>query len=184
MPAGFELPYYRMHMRPYKYSQQHRLLIEHEQNGRLVYYIAPRFHETARLNEYFLDGTIWQNSFAIRPLEIGDFVDDGEHHVSYLRPEHGHMVQSEPRRLPGRYDAEELRHTLRKFVAAKISRERSLSEFDRLSRDMFTMVQQGRTEKRAGAELERLGKLNPVLKAGYLARVFFDCELFVIRRVA
>jgi hypothetical protein len=38
------VPYYRMHLRPLRHSDQHNLLLDLEAAGEAVFYIAPEFH--------------------------------------------------------------------------------------------------------------------------------------------
>lgn len=81
-PPGFEVPYYRMHVRPGGQSLQHQNLLIHGRRHRLVYYVAPKFHTTAALNKAFLNHRMVEESVFIRPSQIGS-LDDQDHFVAY-----------------------------------------------------------------------------------------------------
>ncbi len=46
--------YYRMHLRPTRFSDQQQLLIDWEALGNETFYVAPEFHEQDELNEFYL----------------------------------------------------------------------------------------------------------------------------------
>ena len=48
----FRSPYYRMHLRPLRWSSQHNLLLEIEGRGNEVFYVAPEFHTQEELNNF------------------------------------------------------------------------------------------------------------------------------------
>jgi hypothetical protein len=50
----FNGPYYRMHIRPSRFSSQHAALLKLEQRGENVFYAAPHFHTTPELNVAYL----------------------------------------------------------------------------------------------------------------------------------
>lgn len=74
--------YYRWHLHPLKRSDQHNLLLELESGGNTVFYAAPKFHETAELNDYYLNNEIISRSAFFKPSDIG-LLDDDEHYVVF-----------------------------------------------------------------------------------------------------
>lgn len=58
----FSSAYYRMHLRPPLYSDQHELLIELEQSGNEVYYVAPMFHRAEELNDAYTTRNVFNRS--------------------------------------------------------------------------------------------------------------------------
>ena len=78
----FGVPYYRMHLRPRTKSLQHRLLLDVEQAGHEVYYVAPRFHQMGELDEAYSSKQVTERSTFIRPSFIGPLKDDHEHYVA------------------------------------------------------------------------------------------------------
>jgi len=77
------LPFYRMHLRNTARSDQHALLVKLEQSGGLVYYIAPGFDSIQLLNQYFSSLATIENSIYLKPSEIGDIDDAGEHSIAF-----------------------------------------------------------------------------------------------------
>ncbi|MYM42216.1 hypothetical protein [Duganella qianjiadongensis] len=79
------LPYYRMYLRPRNHSDQHKLLINLENSGQSVFYIAPEFHLPSELNKFYLSKTVISNSAAFSPLDLGLLPDDEQHYVVFER---------------------------------------------------------------------------------------------------
>lgn len=79
----FNKPYYRFSLMPLKYSNQHKMLIDLESSGEIVYYSAPKFHTIKELNNYFSNNAIVANSIFISPTEIGRLPDDDEHSIVF-----------------------------------------------------------------------------------------------------
>ena len=50
----FDPPFYRMHVRPTRHSDQHKMLLELEDKGNEVYYSAPAFHTSVEFNDAYL----------------------------------------------------------------------------------------------------------------------------------
>lgn len=98
IPPGFTTPYYRMHLRPAKYSTQHQSLLEHERRGRLVFYAAPIFHATDALNVGFDNKEIPRRSVFVRPSQIGP-LGDKPHAVAYCPGQSVAWIYSEPRQI-------------------------------------------------------------------------------------
>jgi hypothetical protein len=197
---------YRLHLRAPRHSHQHASLVELENKGHLVYYVASHFHLPAQLNEAYLNKTVAAQSFWLRPSAV-TLPDDGEHHVSYVSPSGPHCICSaKPFRLEldGSFDA---------FVGSARERfsRRPRGRLDdvltRLSDDITEAVlsrpiqrTEGRSPRRSfsrgtelmlptvrdvsfpmGATLERARtELSPKARAAYLTRTFFDAELMVI----
>lgn len=94
------LPYYRMHLRPRRHSNQHELLLRLEAAGNEVYYVAPEFHTPADLNLAYDSGTVVDRAAFWRPRDIGSLVDDADHYIAFqVRGTVGYFC-SEPREIP------------------------------------------------------------------------------------
>lgn len=83
VPRKFEVPYFRMHLRPLKHSLQHKLLLALEGTGESVYYIAPQFYKSKDFNKCYLTNTVVSNSVFISPSSIGSLPDNDEHYVVF-----------------------------------------------------------------------------------------------------
>jgi hypothetical protein len=79
----FDVPCYRMYLRPARHSRQHEMLLDLENAGEEVYYSAPMFHTAEELNTAFLNQSVCSSSIWIRPSEIGPLPDGLDHHVSF-----------------------------------------------------------------------------------------------------
>lgn len=95
--STFKEPYYRFEIRPAKISKQHHLLLNLEDSGENVFYIAPEFHEINELDTFYKDNKILFYSAAFSPKDIGSICDDDYHSVCFTRLSiHGYRF-SEPR---------------------------------------------------------------------------------------
>lgn len=79
------LNYYRMYLRPLKYSNQHNLLLNLERRGRAVYYIAPEFHLVSELHKHYNKQEIIDHSAFFAPSDIGPLPDIHEHYIVFKR---------------------------------------------------------------------------------------------------
>lgn len=189
LPGTFQrpnhnLPYYRMHLRPYRHSEQHRLLMEHEDSGNLVYYACPRFHTYQDLNNYYLSNELWVRSLIVHPSEIGDLPDDYNHHIAYERDNVGFVFQSDERFVEGSYDGNSALEKLQDLVPINISIEQTQNDFEELFNSMIVMVQERNLGKGEIPNIEQIRNRGPVAGAAYLSKIFFDCDLFLLGRVA
>ena len=57
-------PFYRMHMRPTRHSDQHEMLLELEDKGNEVYYSAPAFHTSVEFNDAYLSHQVRTRYFS------------------------------------------------------------------------------------------------------------------------
>ncbi len=96
-------PFYRMHIRPGRFSHQHEMLVDLENAGNEVYYSAPAFHEPWELNEAYLNHDVNNRSIWVRPSWIGSLPDDWDHHVAFQQPG-GKRFCSESRPIEDRAD--------------------------------------------------------------------------------
>ena len=93
-------PYYRMHLRPLKYSDQHNLLLDLEKSGKLVFYVAPIFYTSNELNQYYSTNTVSSNSIFFKPSNIGPLPDHNEHYVAFSSSSSfGYLCSEEPKKI-------------------------------------------------------------------------------------
>jgi len=76
-------PYYRMHLRPLRHSDQHNLLLDLEAAGNEVYYAAPEFHTQPELNSAYLARQVFRRSRFFRPSAIGALPDRDGHYICF-----------------------------------------------------------------------------------------------------
>src|SRR5262249_32788540 len=77
------VPFFRVHLRPSRHSDQHELLGDLEAAGNIVRYVAPLFHTTAEFNQAYLSDEVLRRSIFLRPSAIGPLPDGNNHHVAF-----------------------------------------------------------------------------------------------------
>lgn len=181
------VPYYRMHLRPARHSDQHNLLMQLEASGETVLYIAPEFHLPGELNWHYLNKTVIRNSAAFSPSDIGTLPTDGPHYVVFQPgTPHAFRCSDDPKKIPKATLLDGL------LVAAQSrgAKRRRIGQHG--LRDIANRMLQSLevTEKRLQAReksvdipgVRRIVQERPAAEAvGYMARTFFDAELVVIK---
>lgn len=90
-------PFYRMHLRPTKHSQQHPLLLATEATGVAVYYVAPCFHEPDELNDAYTSQQVVQRSVFVKPSTIGHLPDHDNHHIAFHQGSSFYLCSNDPK---------------------------------------------------------------------------------------
>lgn len=175
-------PFYRMHLRPTKHSQQHPMLLSLEKSGAAVYYAAPYFHTPKELNEAYTTSTVIQRSIFIKPSSIGALPDDGDHHIAFKRGSPSYLCSEDPRTIKGRSEPEifldDLRNNNVKREQLSPTRESAEAWANRLEKVIRT--------HRAGIgwvsdnTLGALRDRDPLTRFKYLARTFFGCDVILV----
>ncbi len=114
MPNGFITPYLRMHLRT-KRPNQHKLLLDLEATGKLVYYATPDFSSVSELDKHFTTQRVHHRSWYIRPSRLGQ-LDDRPHHVAYQLGSSNVWLCSQPKRLEGGFSSEAFAADLHKSI--------------------------------------------------------------------
>jgi hypothetical protein len=180
------IPYYRMHIRPAKHSDQHNLLLDLEASGETVFYIAPEFHLPAELNAFYLSGTILLNSAAYSPQAIGPMPDDNDHYIVFERgTTTGFRCSSDPFKIS--------KFSLKKGLEPILSesgrqiRELGDSGLRIISQRMLDVLASGERRiqiREKSIDIPGLRKIverrSPIESIVYMARTFFDAELLII----
>ncbi len=175
-------PFYRMHLRPARHSRQHKLLLDLENSGQLVYYAAPTFHTTAEFDSAFLSRTVVHKSVWIEPSAIGTLPDNDDHHVSFV-PNGDAYFCSKPVSIKRSMSADSMlarltaiadhaRHTDGRMVQSAIE---SLLELSGERRTLF----KAETDEQ-GDELERR---HPAIRLAFYAHRILDAQLYLLHRV-
>ena len=179
-------PYYRMYLRPLRYSDQHNLLIDLEKAGNQVYYVAPEFHTVEELNDAYASRKVYYRSAFFTPVDIGILPTIDQHYLTFNTSNADAFLWSrEPKKLKQLHSSEDFESMLTKRVGEKSSKIDNLI-FERLTDDMVEIL-----DNRA-MKTDRLKQLQSQIKsqkerirgtsnfAVYLARLFFDAELFIV----
>lgn len=182
----FNTSYYRMDLRPTRYSDQHPLLLDLEGKGNEVYYIAPAFHLLSELNQAYLGKRVISSSVFFRPFAIGSLPDDEEHYIAFQK---GGMAfrLSEPSAIDQVLSSETF---TRHFVESLEKTELTEQALENLEHDLIEMVslrmrERGeigflQTQMHALPSFEILQGRSVWERIAYFARTFLDCAFFVV----
>ena len=180
--GGFNVPCYRMHLRPARSSPQHEMLLDLERAGQDVYYCAPVFHQPEELDDAFRQGAVCARSIWIRPSAIGPLPDDRDHHVSF-EPGRRWMRFSEPQPIDGKREFEDvekhLADRLREYGRAAISEERLEELVDVIARIADKRHDIGLRER--DASRDTAGAAASLQRVAYYGSVFLESQLFVVQ---
>ena len=178
------VPYYRMHIRPLRHSLQHQMLLDLEADGRIVYYVAPKFHTSTELNEAYLGRQVAQRSIFIQPSLIGD-LDNKDHYVVF-KEDVEPIVCSEPKKINQPVDYRSfVEHTT---THAKRFGEQTANhdEMQNLQTILINIIEDVKPQKELWKSIQRqdlLGNRPLITQTAYIARTFFGCEMYVVRAV-
>jgi len=191
-PRHFEVPYFRMHLRPLKHSLQHNLLLELEASGSMVYYIAPAFYKTEEFNHFYLKNSILSNSVLISPHKIGALPDDDDHYVVFKAgAKKGYFCSDNPQEI-SLYSIDDALGPI-KDEFKNTNRMKSAENFFReLSEKMVSVIEQVELKQKklsneeAGIDIAGLRALidqkEPEEACAYISRTIFNSELVIIGR--
>ncbi len=176
------IPYYRMHLRPSRFSDQHEMLLDLEQTGKEVYYAAPSFHQPSELNAAYRAHRILAQSLWIRPSWIGPLPDDRDHYVAFKQPG-AKLFCSEPRRLQGEAAFEEFTRAIVAALAEKGGTALQPDQLVQLAEQVITIARKKRDipqdEQALTEDVIRIR--GPLQQIAYYAHVFLDAELFIVQ---
>ena len=178
----FAPPFYRMHIRPTRHSDQHEMLLELEADGNEVYYSAPAFHTPDHLNDAYLTHQVRSRSLWLRPSVIGPLPDNCDHHIAFQLPG-THIFCSQPRKIEAKGDFKEFSEHIVTAYQKKGRNALATENLTKLSETMKRISSKRRdisdtAKKRTD---ESLSKRHPLASVSFYAHVFFDCQLYLVR---
>ena len=132
-PPGYEVPYLRMHLRTWR-PNQHKLMLDLESTGKLVYYATPDFWTKRRLDEHFTNGRVHERTWYIPPGRIG-VLDEESHYVAYRFGSNIVWQHSELEKLEGKFDSENFAREIDAAIQ-KARPQEPLSFLDQIKRDV------------------------------------------------
>lgn len=174
------LPYYRMHVRPSRHSNQHALLLALEAQGNDVYYCAPAFHEGHELNDAYLTQNVCNRSIWLLPSCIGPLPDDNSHYVAF---QHANVTDfyfcSKPQQI---YTDITFSAFVKRTYSRLIDTGKTAENVDPFAslinsmRDTAARLQLFSTDI---PDKGRFADLRPIEQAAVLANVLYDSQLYV-----
>jgi hypothetical protein len=173
-------PFYRVYLRPLKYSQQHNLLLDLEARGNEVYYIAPAFHRKIEFDTAYLTGKVVSKSVFIRPSSIGHLRDDWEHHVSFKNEssKFGYFFSE----LPMRVKMENWERVYKDAKTKCTKQKRAIRDHLFRTEEIMQAIIQERVKFKEGESFAQPEiNENPAHRVASLSLIYFDCAMFVIQ---
>lgn len=178
--------YYRMYLRPLRYSDQHDLLMDLEKAGKRVYYVAPKFHTVGELNDAYASQNVYYRSAFFSPVDIGVLPTVDQHYITFTPTDvDAYLWSRKPKKLKQSHSSEDFKNALMKHVREKGEKIDNLI-FDRLADAMVEILDIKARETgflkqfhmQIKSQKERIRETSNF--AAYLARLFFDAELFIV----
>lgn len=166
-------PVYRFYLMALGKSRQTSLMLKLEKKHDLVFYVAPAFHKVKELNSYFASSSVDTHSRSIRPSRIKKMPDKLEHFVSYRLSGPCHRFSDRPALVEDR--ADDLLTALQSADADEMSAS-TLADSLLAILSGTKGLPQARLAEIAGTDRD------PTIKAQFLARTFFGCEIAFFRR--
>jgi hypothetical protein len=178
----FRPPFYRMHVRPSRHSDQHEMLLDLENAGNEVYYTAPAFHTPEEFNEAYLLHQVRIRSLWIRPSIIGPLPDDKDHHLAFVPGGTPHFC-SKPLPLESRGDFTEFEKFIRGSFKPRSREALQKEPLEEMARRIAEISEKHRFISFESKLVSRkqLEKRHPLDRIAFYSQVFLDSQLFIIR---
>lgn len=176
--------YYRWHMHALRHSAQHNLLLELENKGNDVFYIAPAFHQTAELNTHYLAGNIVNESAAFRARDIGALPDDEEHYVVFNNRHLAYRCSDDPIQVEFRM----MKDRLVEYKSLREPRPLNEPEIIQIADEIVDVLRQSRKCRPLGVhksidpdDVAKAILSRPTLEMlAFLSRTVLDSELLIV----
>ncbi len=177
---NFNPPFYRMHLIPRKYSNQHQMLLDLEYKEDNVYYAAPAFHAIQEFNYAYLKCKVCEFSRWIKPSFIGSLPDEKNHHVTFCPKGRSKLTFfSEPKVLDTDGSFENFKKDMHRSL--KENSDHKLTE-DNLQEKVRT-TEEIIKEHHPNSESVLQEKFSdyPLKQLSFYSQVFFGSQLFIIQ---
>jgi len=176
----FSAPFFRMHLRCNAESNQHANLLALEASGEDVLYVAPKFHTVEQLNEAYELRQVWERSLQLAPSVIGP-LDQSSHHVGFKGNGEWRVFSEESHREGRARPPLEVIKSWEDSVKA-VGPQPLRTTIEQVDVHLMAVLKERQGFDRAWANVDTThieGNLSPLRRVAYLARHFFDSQLFV-----
>ena len=177
------VPYYRMQLRPRRHSAQQEMLLNLENDGHEVYYVAPAFHEPSQLNDAYRERKVVARSIWMRPSFIGPLRDDDDHCVAFYNPRQTAVFCSEPRKINSPVDFDSVSERTIAELKERGEIALQLHNLHRLAETLQTIalkkleIQQQETSY----TVEEMKRRNPIEQIAFFAQIFLNAQFYVVQ---
>ena len=178
----FDPPFYRMHVRPTRHSDQHKMLLELEDKGNEVYYSAPAFHTSVEFNDAYLSHHVRTLSLWMKPSQIGPLPDDRDHHVAFVLGNTPHFCSS-PRALETKGEFKEFEESVTRSFNERSETAIKREALEETAQNLSEIAEKHRhipIELRRSLR-ETLASRHPLDQIAFYSQVFLDAQLFIVR---
>lgn len=181
----FTAPFYRMHLRPSRHSDQHEMLLDLENSGSEVYYCAPAFHTPEELNDAYLNQQVRARSLWLRPSDIGPLPDNEDHHVAFTVPGVHRFCSKNSRPIESKGDFQVFFENIDKIFKEKSSWSLNRENLSKIASDIKNIAQKRRDISYEAKETtaRQLETRHPLEQIAVYSHVFLDCQLFLVREI-
>jgi hypothetical protein len=179
----FTPPFYRMHLRPARHSNQHEMLLDLESAGNEVYYSAPAFHTSDQFNMAYLLHQVRARSLWIRPSQIGHLPDLNDHHIAFLLGSTPHLCsKARPLEMSGSF--EEFEQAVKLSFEAKSGTALNRDSLEHMANDLARIAEKHRHISPESKSKSRvvLAKRHPLDRIAFYSHVFLDSQFFIVRQ--
>lgn len=175
-------PFLRMYLMPRRESHQHRMLLDLDDGINDVFYAAPYFYTQTDLNTAYVGRRVIQNSFFVKPRDIGRLLDDEEHHIALRAYSLIGYFCSEPKKFDKIINSERFILSIKDKL---IEKEQTMIKMHmkKLYFQMVGIIREYNLTLKEYREYEDLIKENKLAQYLFcLARSYFDSELLFVYR--
>lgn len=181
------VPYYRMHLRPSRHSDQHQMLLDLEAAGNEVYYCAPAFHESTELSDAYSTHQVHDRSFWLWPSCIGPLPNDEDHYCAFKNATAAYFYFcSEPRRLDAAatFDsfAKKITGTIRQKGQTALAKENLLELADTIT-DIGQRKRDIKRERKLAVR-DEMAHRDPIERIAFYSQVYFNCQFYIAHEPA
>jgi hypothetical protein len=172
-----------MHLRPARHSKQHKLLLDLEGKGKLVFYVAPCFYKPVELNDAYLNEKILERSIAVKPTAIGPLPDREAHHLSFK--DHSKIyLCSKPRELQWPADFDSFNRYVHAGYSNASQYALTIEGLRGLRADMVTILKNNGIfigdRDLAHWQMRDINRQGLLEQVAYLARTYFGCDFLIV----
>ena len=177
------VPFYRMYLRSKRLSAQHEMLLDLENDGYTVFYVAPVFHEPSELNDAYQHHEVVARSIWMPPSCIGPLPDYDDHTVAFDDPRRPPVFCSEPREIEVQADFDGFSEHITAQLSERGETALQPHNLQRLAETLQTIALK-RFEipsRETSWTVEKMRQRNPIEQIAFFAQIFLEAQFYVIR---
>ena len=177
------VPFYRMYLRPKRLSAQHEMLLNLENAGHAVFYVAPAFHKPSELNDAYRHHKVGPRSIWLSPSLVGPLPDDDDHTVAFDDPHCSPVFCSEPRGIDGPVDFDSFSERITDQLTERGETALQPHNLHRLAAALHAAAREKHEIRMEETNqlAEEISQINRIEQIAFFARIFLDAQFYVVR---